>query len=308
VKPDSAIKAEPGVCVVIPAHARPAQLRTAIAAARDQEYEGALSVLVVYDRAEPDFSLECCGDRPVRVLANTRTPGLAGARNTGILEADAEWIAFCDDDDVWHPTKLGEQMSVVNATTHFVTCSIVVEYDGHVTPRLARADSVSHEVLVRSRMSMLHSSTFVIRRSSLLGPLGLVSEDIPGSQNEDWDLLLRASALAPITHVDRPLVTVVWGQSSHFSRRWDTKIASSEWMLDHHPAITADNRGAARLMGQIAFANSCQGARREAWRWARSSLRRDPRQWRAGLASAVALYPPAGEWALSALHRFGRGV
>ena len=307
-EPGSAIGAAPGVCVVIPAHARPTELRQAIAAARAQQYAGALSVLVVFDRAEPDLSLECSGDRPVRVLANTRTPGLSGARNTGILEADAEWIAFCDDDDVWHPTKLHEQMSVVNETTHFVTCSILVEYDGHLTPRLARADSIPHEALVRSRMSMLHSSTFVIRRSSLLGPLGLVSEDVPGSQNEDWDLLLRASALAPIPHVDRPLVTVVWGRSSHFSRRWDTKIASSEWMLEHHPAISADNRGAARLMAQIAFAHSCQGARREAWRWAGRALRRDPRQWRAPLAFVVAAYPPSGEWALNALHRFGRGV
>lgn len=296
------------MCVVIPARPRPDELREAIASARDQCYTGPLSVIVVFDRSEPDFSLERSGCRPVRVLANTRTPGLSGARNTGILAAEAEWIAFCDDDDVWHSTKLREQMRVVNALTDFVTSSILVAHEGRITPRLAGTNRISHDALIRSRMSMLHASTFVIRRASLLGSLGLVSEEIPGSQNEDWDLLLRASALAPISHVDLPLVTVVWGRSSYFARRWDTKIASSEWLLENYPAIAADDRGAARLMAKIAFAHANQGKRREAWRWAGRALRRNPRQWRAPLACAVALYPPSGEWALNTLNRFGRGV
>lgn len=298
----------PSVCVVIPAHARPAELREAIDGVRAQQYEGDLSVIVVYDRAEPDFSLQRSGCRPVRVIENTRTPGLAGARNTGILSADADWIAFCDDDDVWQPTKLATQMHRISPDTHLVTCAIDVRYEGHTTTRLAGTERVTHEMLVRSRMTMLHSSTFVFRRSSLVGPLGLISEEIPGSQKEDWDILLRASALAPITHVDRPLVTVVWGKSSHFSRRWDTKIASAEWMLERHPDIAADPPGAARVMGQMAFAHACSGNRRAAWTWAGRALRRSITQWRAVLAAVVAIYPPSGEWALNALHRVGRGV
>lgn len=300
--------AHPDVCVVIPAHRRPVELRRAIEAARGQDYPGAISVIVVYDRAEPDLTLVTGGDRPVEVIVNSRTPGLAGARNTGILRAQSEWIAFCDDDDVWRPGKLRAQVAAATADAHLVTTAISVRYEGRSTPRLAHTSSVTHEMLIRSRMSMLHSSTFLFRRSSLLGELGLIDEDIPGSQNEDWDILLRASRLAPIVHVDEPLVDVVWGRASHFSRRWDTKIASSEWMLERHPDVAADRIGASRLMGQIAFAHACNGSRRDAWRWAGQALRRDPTQWRAVLAAVVAVYPPSGEWALNALHRFGRGV
>jgi len=302
------VSGDSSICAVVPAHNRPGELRKAIESIRAQDYPGELSTLVVFDRSDPDYSLERDGDRPVTVLTNQRTPGLAGARNTGILAADAEWIAFCDDDDVWHPTKLREQMSVVQLSTHLVTCAVLVEYEGRTTERLAGMDLVPHDALVRSRMSMLHSSTFVFRTSSLLGPLGLISEEVPGSQNEDWDVLLRASALAPIAHVDRPLVTILWGRSSNFSRRWDTKIASFEWMLEHHPEIAADNRAAARVMGQMAFSYACSGERRQAWRWAARALRRNPRQWRGPLASAVAIYPRSGEWVLDAAHRFGRGV
>jgi glycosyltransferase involved in cell wall biosynthesis len=46
----------------------------------------------------------------VIVLSNAGS-GLAAARNTGIRAARSEWIAFIDDDDVWHRTKLLEQLT-----------------------------------------------------------------------------------------------------------------------------------------------------------------------------------------------------
>ena len=67
-----------------------------------QDYPGQLRVVVVYDRAEPDAE----PNGSVTVLVNDRTPGLAGARNTGIVALETDLVAFCDDDDVWRPGKL----------------------------------------------------------------------------------------------------------------------------------------------------------------------------------------------------------
>lgn len=300
----------PSVCVVIPTHDRPSEVREAIASIVEQDYEGDVQVVVVFDRAEPDAALHSSDCRPVRVTSNTRRPGLAGGRNTGIVLAESDLVAFCDDDDWWEPTKLRRQVEALMADpeSHLVSCSITVEYEARSTDRFAGVASVTHAMLIRSRMAMLHSSTLVFRRASLMGTLGLINEDIPGSQNEDWDILLRAAALHPIIHVDQPLVHVRWGKGSYFSRRWDTKIASSEWMLEHHPGIASDSRAASRLMGQIAFAHACSGERRAAWAWSRRVLTRDPTQWRGPLAAGVAMWPRSGEWVLSALHRFGRGV
>jgi glycosyltransferase involved in cell wall biosynthesis len=275
-----------------------------------QDYEGPLEVLVVHDREDPDPDLVMAGHRPVRVLRNARTTGLAGARNTGVLHTDADLVAFCDDDDRWIRTKLMLQVEALLAEpeAHLVTCSIVVEYEGRSTPRTAGVTKVTEPMLVRSRMAMLHSSTFLFRRASLQGPLGLIDETIPGSQNEDWDILLRAAALHPVIHVDEPLVHVSWGRASFFSRRWDTKIDSSVWMLQRHPRVAQDRRAAARLMGQIAFAHACSGNRREAWQWSAQVARRNPLQPRWVISSAVAFWPPAGERVLGALHLVGRGL
>ncbi|MFP3786645.1 glycosyltransferase family 2 protein, partial [Burkholderia sp. SIMBA_024] len=70
-----------------------------------------IEVVLVYDGTPIDEldDLER-GPHVLRAVNNARTPGLAGARNTGILEASAPLIAFCDDDDEWKPGKLSAQL------------------------------------------------------------------------------------------------------------------------------------------------------------------------------------------------------
>jgi glycosyltransferase involved in cell wall biosynthesis len=297
----------PPVGVVIPTHNRPDQLRAALAAVLGQDYPGQVRAVVVFDRSEPDQTL--AGDR-VTVLANAQTPGLAGARNTGILALDTELVAFCDDDDQWLPGKLTAQVSRLQAApgAEFASCGIAVEYDGRRTARLAGQDQVTYADLLRSRMVMVHSSTYLARREALLDGIGLVDEQIPGGQNEDWDLALRAARRHPIVNADAPLVMVAWSSSSYFARQWESKAEALHWMLERHPDIRTDRVGAARVYGQLAFAYACLGRRREASRWAARALRQNWHERRVPFALAVASGAVSGGTVLRVLHQRGHGI
>jgi glycosyltransferase involved in cell wall biosynthesis len=301
----------PAVGIVVPTRNRPTLLRTALDALRAQDYPGRLEIVVVYDQAAPDLTLaDPDADRPVRVIVNEdRAPGLAGARNTGVLALSTELVAFCDDDDAWLPEKLTRQVTrlLEEPESEMVTCAIEVHFGADVSARLAGTDRVRHADLLRSRMAMLHSSTFVLRRDALLD-LGLVAEDAPGSQNEDYDLLLRASRRAPIAHVDEPLVRVRWGATSHFAAEYETKIASLEWMLARHPEFQRDPAGVARIFGQLACWNAAKGAYGEARRWARRALRARWREPRAVIALAASARVVKVERVVTALHRRGHGI
>jgi glycosyltransferase involved in cell wall biosynthesis len=297
----------PSVGVVLPTRDRPAELKAALDSVLAQDYPGPLEAVVVHDRSQPDQAL--AGER-VRVLANVRTPGLAGARNTGILALDTDLIAFCDDDDDWLPGKLTAQVEALAGQpgAEFASCGILVDSGGRLSPRLAGQHEVRHTDLLRSRMVMVHSSTFLVRRDALLNGIGLLEEGIPGGQNEDWDLALRASRRAPIAEVDRVLVRVRWSGASYFDHQWETKARSLIWMLERHPDLGHCPVGAARVYGQLAFAYACLGRRGEAARWGARALRRNWREGRVGVAAVVATGLISGESILRLLHARGHGI
>jgi glycosyltransferase involved in cell wall biosynthesis len=309
------------VGVVIPTRGhRPDQLRAATLAVLGQDHPGPVEVVVVVDGGDPAWVADQVADllvgraltpgpqdapaRGVRVMANRLTPGLPGARNTGIAALATDLVAFCDDDDQWLPGKLTAQVAALEAEprARFSSCAIEVEYGSRRIPRLAGTGRVTYRHLVRSRMVMVHSSTFVFRRGGLW-----VDESAPGGQNEDWDLALRAAAQHPIVHVDRPLVRVRWGGSAYVTR-WADRIAGLEWMLARHPDLAVDPRGAARVYGQLAFHHAALGRRREAGRWAWRAFTARHGEPRAPIALAVAagLLPARG--LLSVLHHRGRGI
>jgi glycosyltransferase involved in cell wall biosynthesis len=301
----------PSVGVVIPTRNRPELVRKAIAGVREQRYPGEVKVVVVFDQATPDYLLASTDGTQVLVLTNWRTSGLAGARNTGILALDTEFMAFCDDDDQWRPDKLRRQVAALLAEpdSEFATCAIEVEYEGRSTPRLAGRSRVTVNELARSRMAMLHSSSFLVRREALTEQaIGLVAEDAPGSQNEDWDLLLRAARRAPIVHLDEPLVRVLWGRSSHYAYEYATKISSLRWMMQRHPEISGCRPGAARVYGQLACWSAATGNRSQAWRYSKEAVRANWKEPRTAIALAAMTGAVKVENVLSALHKRGRGI
>ena len=301
----------PSVGVVIPTRNRPELVRKAIAGVREQRYPGEVKVVVVFDQATPDYLLASTDGTQVLVLTNWRTSGLAGARNTGILALDTELVAFCDDDDQWRPGKLRRQVAALLAEpdSEFATCAIEVEYEGRSTPRLAGRSRVTVNELARSRMAMLHSSSFLVRREALTEQaIGLVAEDAPGSQNEDWDLLLRAARRAPIVHLDEALVRVLWGRSSHYAYEYATKISSLRWMMQRHPEISGCRPGAARVYGQLACWSAATGNRSQAWRYSKEAVRANWKEPRTAIALAAMTGAVKVENVLSALHKRGRGI
>jgi len=281
----------------------------AVKAALGQDHTGRVSVVVVVDGADHEaVAADLAAVFPAamrqrtRVLPNRLSPGLPGARNTGLADCDTDLVAFCDDDDLWLPGKLAAQVPLLAAGAEFATCGIEVEYGGRRVPRLAGTTAVSVADLVRSRMMMVHSSTFLFRRGTFW-----LDESAPSGQNEDWDLALRAARRHPIANADRPLVRVGWG-ASHYVARWADRIAGLEWMLARHPELAVDPRGAARVYGQLAFGHAALGHRRDAGRWAVRTLAARLGEPRAPIALAVAAGLIPASRVLALLHYRGHGI
>ena len=105
----------PLVSVVIPTHRRAALLERALRSALGQTYQ-LLEILVVENgdshEAEAVVRRLAAEGAPVRWLYEAA--GHSGrARNAGIRASCGAYVAFLDDDDVWHPEKLARQVALL---------------------------------------------------------------------------------------------------------------------------------------------------------------------------------------------------
>jgi glycosyltransferase involved in cell wall biosynthesis len=307
----TAERSRPPVSVVVPTRDRPELLRRAVAAILAQTYPGPVECVVVFDQSDPDLPWGDPGPgRRLRLVRNQRTPGLAGARNTGVLHATGELVAFCDDDDEWLPGKLDRQVAALadRPDAAVATTGIVVRYGDRSLTRLAPTPEITHHQLLRSRLVELHPSTVLVRRAEVLDGIGLVDEHIPGSFAEDYEWLLRAARRAPVLALQEPLVVVYWHQSSFFADRWRTIISALTYLVDKHRELQQEPSGLARIYGQIAFAHAALGERGAARRWARRTLALDRRERRAYLALAVSLRLIKARTVVRLAHVAGKGV
>lgn len=197
----------PGATVIIPTRNRAPLLRVTLEAVRRQR-DVDLQVLVVDDASTDDTPglVSSCGDQRVRLLTNDRRLDVSGARNRGIEAAESEWIAFCDDDDLWSPDKVRAQLQAARASSAPWACAGSVGFapSGRILfhSRPPRPE-VALGRLARRNVIPGGCSNVVVRRE-LVAEVG--GFDPRMRTLADWDLWVRLARQAAPAVVDEPLV------------------------------------------------------------------------------------------------------
>jgi glycosyltransferase involved in cell wall biosynthesis len=307
--------AEPGpvralVSVVIATRDRPGLLERAVRAVLDQDCAGPVECVVVFDQVPVRaLGLNLPPGRSLRLVGNTRRPGLPGGRNSGVAVARGDLIGFCDDDDVWLPGKLSRQIALLDAEPGIgaVSCGLLLRGPGIDAERRLDRDRVTHDELLADRVMEVHSSTVLVRRQTW-DAVGGVDEDIPGGYSEDYDWLLRVAALTPIGICPQSLVIVDWHGGSFYFGRWATIVDAQRYLIGKHPELSRSRAGLARIRGQIAFALASGRRRGEAIRELAAVIRLNPREKRILVTVPVLLGLLTGERVLRLAQKRGRGV
>ena len=199
------------VTVVIPTRDRLPLLRRTLGTVLAQE-DVDLSVVVV-DEASSDGTaafLADPGDPRVRTLRHERPEGVAKARNHGVRTATTPWVAFIDDDDLWAPTKLRDQLDAIGRDGEALwSCvgSVVVDPDLRIVRHspVPRERDVADHILCYNHIPGGGSGVLVDR--ALVLDVGGFDPGL--STLADWDLWIRLGLRSPLAAVDAPRLAYV---------------------------------------------------------------------------------------------------
>ena len=185
------------VTVVIPTRDRPDLLPLTVRSVLRQRAVD-IDVIVVDDGDGPETATLVNGlaDSRVQLVRNGESRGTSGARNRGVSLASGEWVAFCDDDDLWAPRKLAVQLSaaVDEGAAWVYAGDVTVDVDLMVLSgsRPPRPDQMLRDLLHHNAVPA-GASNVMIRADALAraGPF-----DTSLRTSEDWDMWLRIARTA----------------------------------------------------------------------------------------------------------------
>jgi teichuronic acid biosynthesis glycosyltransferase TuaG len=104
----------PKVSVIVTTYNRKDFLTPTINSIQNQTYKN-FELIVVDNCSDYDIisHIKSFCDERIRPFQNVNDVIIAVNRNFGIKKAKGDYIAFCDDDDIWHCEKLEKQINYI---------------------------------------------------------------------------------------------------------------------------------------------------------------------------------------------------
>ena len=199
------------ITVIIPTYNRSELLARSVSSVLAQTYVS-LELIVVDDGSTENIpeALQAIAPGRTTVIRRECRGGAAAARNTGCGAARGEFIAFLDSDDEWLPEKLEAQISFLRDRPEialFCTAFVLVRRDGQEEIRTFDTNEMGTADLAFG-CEVSPGSSLLFRKEffSVVGPF-----DTAIPRFEDWDWLVRGSALSTIGLINRPLCKVYAG-------------------------------------------------------------------------------------------------
>lgn len=182
---------QPLVSVIIPTRDRPSFLQEAIESVSRQTCKNYEIIVVVNGPDNPLIAetMTIAAAAGCIVLRIDRS-GIAVALNAGIKAASGGWLAFLDDDDVWEPDKLEQQLKVASDSSADVVFSDFTLFDqtNSVPNRMPRPPlSLSPREAMTLKNYGGGCSTTMVKRAAALA-VGGFDETIV---SPDWDMWMR---------------------------------------------------------------------------------------------------------------------
>jgi len=224
----AAPSSQPLVSVVMPAYNVAWCIRSAVDSVLAQTYT-ARELIVVNDGSTDNTRAVLEDYRGLVTVIDQGNQGMCAARNVAIRRSHGTYIAFLDADDRWLPTKLAQQVELLQCRPDIGFCSTTarVEDERGALLNLWRCRpgrTQMLETLFAENAAIAGGCSAVVARKHLIEQVGLFDESLRGF--EDPDLWIRLAAVTGYACIDEPLAIILRREKS-VSRNVDAMRAST---------------------------------------------------------------------------------
>lgn len=190
--------------VIVPAYNSAAFIAKTLDSALSQTLQPAEIIVVNDGSTDETLQIVQGFGKHVRCVSQ-ENQGVSAARNTGIHNAQYEWIALLDSDDLWRADKLEQQAAAIprSPTADFVYTASYTFFEDRLEKLVPAppASRIEHELMNWIPFAM---SSVAFRRSKAIDIGGFDPTLRLGG--EEWDTWLRfVKAGAKFVAVDEPL-------------------------------------------------------------------------------------------------------
>jgi glycosyl transferase family 2 len=197
-----------------------------------------VEVIVVDDASTDSTASVCAKLQGIKYVRLDRNQGVAGARNIGLLESTADFIALLDDDDLRLPGSLDHQISLFESFPEagFVAGGVMLG-DQECIPtgetalvRRERGDLFWQ--ILELNVHLIPSSVMV--RKSCFQEVGLFNRRLAGI--DDWDMWTRIAEQRPVL-ID-PAPVCIYRQATPSSKQGSSSLAKHmRGAVNHQPEL-----------------------------------------------------------------------
>jgi glycosyltransferase involved in cell wall biosynthesis len=192
----------PAVSVIVCTRNRPAMLRQALQSVLAQDCRE-FEIIVVDDGSEPPASVQTEGPGHEIAMRTLQIPhgGPGAARAAGLEAARGEYIAWCDDDDLWSRDHLGTLLSYLRAHADVDLVYGDAEWIQAGSPSRV-VYSIDYDASRLGEFNYILASD-VLHTARAARAAGGFDPSLRAF--EDWDLWLRISRRRVMRHLPRTL-------------------------------------------------------------------------------------------------------
>ena len=192
-------------------------------------------------------------DTRIKYIKHKTNKGANAARNTGILNATGNIIAFQDSDDEWLEDKLEIQLKELNSRDVDIIASSFIKHINGKSSILPKEYIEDENISKRVLEKNFFSTQTILGKSSCFKN-NLFDDKLPRFQ--DWELMIRLTQKYKVHFINKPLVNV-YIQDDSITKKPESAIKAIEMIMDKHKDIILRNNKALAelniLLGNINY-------------------------------------------------------